>query len=103
MGSPESAEVTWLIYARPHAAANVRCGSPAYATAILKPQYWLTYVLLVYAGPESSRLNPGIRDTGHKIGILGICCRKGSSCADTGIVDVLLPGESRAGPELSFR
>lgn len=49
MGSPESAEVTWLIYAKRLAVANVRCGSPAYATAILKPQYWLTYVLLVYA------------------------------------------------------
>ena len=56
MAASRGKEGAWLIYAKRHAAENVRCGSPAYATAILKPQYWLTYVLLVYEGPESSRL-----------------------------------------------
>ena len=45
-----------LTYAKKRAAENARYVFTAYAMATLKPQYWLTYVLLVYAGPESSRL-----------------------------------------------
>ena len=41
MAASRGEEGAWLIYARPHAAANVRCGSPAYATATLKHLSWL--------------------------------------------------------------
>ncbi len=50
MAAPRGTEGAWLICAKRHADANVRCGSPAYATAILKPQCWHISALPACAG-----------------------------------------------------
>ena len=40
MAAPRGTEEAWLICAKRRADANVRCGSLAYVTAILKHQCW---------------------------------------------------------------